>query len=117
VLTVRAFDYGGNASITTVTINVSNVDTVPPSITITGPAEGATVSGWISTEAIAADDVGLQKVRFSTDSSYLGYDSSAPYAIDLDTTTLSNGSHQISARAIDYANNSSTFVVNIIVDN
>jgi hypothetical protein len=68
--------------------------------------------------ATASDDSGVQKVQFWLDGAYLGYDDAAPYTRTIDTTTLSNGSHFVTARAVDWANNlSSLETITLVVAN
>ena len=42
-------------------------DTTPPTVSITSPANGASVSGTVHVQASASDDVGVAKVEFSVD--------------------------------------------------
>lgn len=84
-------------------------DTTPPSVSITAPANGATVSGTILVKASAADNRGVAGVQFRLDGADAGAeDTSAPYEITWDTTTAPNGSHTISAVARDAAGNRAT---------
>ena len=67
VLSVTAYDAGGNASPpSTVNVVVDN-DLVLPQITLTSPANGAAVSGLVSLEAAASDDRGIAEVSFYVD--------------------------------------------------
>ena len=86
----------------------SGGDTVPPTVSITSPASGATVSGSLAVTANASDDVGVTRVDVFVDGTLAGSDATAPYSVTVDTTTLSNGSHAISAKAFDAANNAGT---------
>src|SRR5688572_2512970 len=55
-----------------VTVNVSNApppDTTPPTVSITSPASGATVSGTTTVSASASDNVGVAGVQFFVDGS------------------------------------------------
>src|SRR6266702_4425418 len=80
-----------------VTVTVFN-DTTPPTVSITAPANGATVSGTISVSADASDDVGVAGVQFLLDGAALGAeDTAAPYSVALDTTKVANGSHTLAA--------------------
>src|SRR5713226_8017187 len=45
-------------------ITCPNPDTTPPTVSITSPASGATVSGTISVTANASDNVGVAGVQF-----------------------------------------------------
>jgi hypothetical protein len=84
-------------------------DTTPPSVSLTTPSNGATVSGSTSVAASASDNVGVASVQFLLDGAALGApDTTAPYGITWDTTAVANGSHILSARASDAAGNSST---------
>jgi hypothetical protein len=78
-------------------LSVTAVDP-PPSVTITAPAEGATLSGTVTIEANAADYPGpVTQVEFFVDGTSLGADASAPYSATWDTTTAANGSHTLTA--------------------
>lgn len=83
-------------------------DTVPPSVAIASPAGGATVSSTITVAATASDDTGVTRVEFLVDGALRGTDATAPYSAAIDTTALANGSHALSARAFDAANNVGT---------
>jgi glucose/arabinose dehydrogenase len=81
-------------------------DTTPPTVSISAPAAGATVAGTVSVTASASDDVAVAGVQFVLDGANLGAeDTSSPYAVSWDTTTASNGSHALTARARDAAGN------------
>lgn len=85
-------------------------DTTNPTVSITSPANGATVSNTISSTCSAADNVAVASVQWKID----GINSGSPVTLSpftmapLDTTTLSNGSHTISAVATDTSGNLST---------
>src|SRR5206468_8740015 len=95
-----------------VTVNVANApppDTTPPTVSITSPANGATVSGTITVTANAADNVGVAGVQFRVDGANVGAeDSAAPYSASFNTTAVANGSHTLSAIARDAAGNRTT---------
>src|SRR5713226_2217327 len=85
-------------------ITCPNPDTTPPTVSITSPASGATVSGTISVTATASDDVAVAGVQFKLDGANLGAEvTAAPYSVSWDTTTASNGSHTLTAVARDAA--------------
>src|SRR6266436_2184208 len=81
-----------------VTVTVSNApppppqDTTPPSVSITSPSNGQTVSGTVTVTAGASDNVGVVGVQFQLDGVNGGAeDTSAPYSISWNTATASNG--------------------------
>ena len=94
-------------------------DTAAPTVSITQPVEGATVSGPVTVSADASDDVVVSGVQFQLNGADLGAeDSVAPYGINWDSTTVTNGVYQLSATARDAAGNSATSTaVNVTVDN
>src|SRR5258706_211726 len=108
-LTARARDAAGiTTTSAAVTVTVSN-DTTPPTVSLTAPANGATVSSTIPVTASAADNVGVSGVQFLLDGANLGLeDTAAPYAVSWPTTTAANGVHTLTARARDAAGNTTT---------
>jgi glucose/arabinose dehydrogenase/chitodextrinase len=108
---VRARDGAGNLSALSATASATTLspDLVPPTVSVTAPAAGATVSGTATVSANASDDVGVAGVQFLLDGANLGAeDTAAPYAISWDTFAASNGAHALSARARDAAGNVTT---------
>src|SRR5439155_1429688 len=108
-LTARARDAAGNAtSSSAVTVTVFN-DTTPPTVSITSPSSGSTVSGTIAVTASASDNAGVAGVHFTLDR-FPPRPASAPspYSVSWDTTPASNGSHTLTARARDAAGNTTT---------
>jgi hypothetical protein len=84
-------------------------DTTPPTVSLTAPADGATVSGSVSLAATASDASGIAGVQFLLDGSPVGSeDTSSPYGISWDSTAVSNGTHTLAARAKDGAGNVAT---------
>jgi hypothetical protein len=104
----RARDAAGNQT-TSAGVPVTIRDTVAPTVSMTAPTSGQTVSGTINATANASDAFGVAGVRFLVDGQVYGAeDTSAPYAVSVATTGLSNGAHTIAARARDAAGNVAT---------
>jgi Bacterial Ig domain len=83
----------------------------PPSVSITSPASGATVSGTISVAATASasGSLAVASVQLQADGTDSGSaDTTAPYTFSLDTTLLTNASHTLTAVATDSAGNHGT---------
>lgn len=84
-------------------------DTTPPTVSMSTPASGATVSGTTTLTANAADNVGVANVQFKLDDVALGnLELVAPYSIPWDTTTVANGTHTLTATATDTSGNVAT---------
>jgi len=95
-------------------------DTTAPVVTITSPANNATVSATITLTATATDpDSPVSFVQFLVDGTNTGAQlTTSPYSISLDTTTLGNGTHTLTAAAQDPTGNKGTSsVVTITVSN
>jgi hypothetical protein len=92
-------------------------DTVPPTVSITAPADGLKVSGTLSISASAFDNVGLVGVQFKVDEVDLGpEDTTSPYSVDWDTTKSFLGVNTITAVARDASGNYAVSgEVNVIV--
>jgi hypothetical protein len=118
-LKAQAVDESGNTSaIVTINVTVNNVDGTPPTVNITAPSNGATLSGMVAIAASASDASGIEKVRFWVDNWYQSFDNSAPYSKNWDTTAFSNGAHTLKVQAVDNNGNASAFVtINVTVDN
>jgi hypothetical protein len=85
-----------------------DLDDVPPTVAITSPAGGATVSGNVTVTATASDNHAVAGVQFKLDGVPLQLeDTTAPYSIVWDANLLS-GSHDLTAVARDPATNSTT---------
>jgi hypothetical protein len=92
-------------------------DTTPPSVAITSPSAGI-VSGTVTLTAGASDNVGVASVQFNLDGSALGgLLTSVPYSDSWNTTSVTNGTHSLSATARDAAGNTTTSTVTVDVEN
>ena len=87
------------------------------SVSITSPTAGASIYGTTTVQASASADKGVSKVEFYADGTLKGTDTAAPFSLSLDTTTMTNGSHAIKAKAYDTAGSTAEHQINIIVSN
>jgi hypothetical protein len=89
--------------------SIATSDTTPPTVAISSPSGGSTVSGTTTIAANASDDVGVAGVQFMVDGAPLGAeDTTAPYAAAWNTTTVADGSHILTAVARDTAGRTTT---------
>ncbi len=78
-------------------------DGTAPSVSLTAPAAGASVSGTITVAANAGDNIGVGGVQFKLDGANLGAeDTVAPYSISWDTAGVAYGTHTLTAVARDH---------------
>src|SRR5205823_2621226 len=84
--------------------------TVSLTVSISSPANTATVRGSVSVTAAASDNQGVAGVQFLVDGATFGAEVTAPpYTITWSTTALANNStHTLAARARDTSNNVTT---------
>jgi hypothetical protein len=84
-------------------------DTTAPTVSLSAPANNATVRGSVTFSATASDNVGVSGVQFKLDGANLSAeDTTSPYSITWNTTTATNGSHTLTATARDAAGNTTT---------
>ncbi|HVR72334.1 MAG TPA: Ig-like domain-containing protein, partial [Vicinamibacteria bacterium] len=118
ILTARAFDAAGNSTTSAgVSVTVKNVvaDTTAPTVSISSPASGATVSGTVTVSAAASDKVGVTKIELRVDGALVattripwGVPGDTIWIFRWNTTTKANGSRILTARAFDAAGNIKT---------
>jgi len=104
---VHSTDAAGNPAVSAdSTFTTTAPDLTAPTVAISAPAAGATVSGTVQVTAAAADDVGVAAVQFLLDGANLGAeDSTAPYAVSWNASTVGAGPHALTARARDTSGN------------
>jgi hypothetical protein len=129
VMTIVARDGAGNETSAPCEWNVHN-----PTVTVpfTSPADGATVSGTVNLAAQVLTDgqtpdwtgqlpVGnpVTGVAFEVAGQSSQFDSTAPYGVAWDSTTVPNGTYTVRARVqwMDYSQARATNEIQITVDN
>ncbi len=97
---------------------VPTPDTSSPTVSITTPVKDATLQNTVAISATAADDVAVDHVDFYSGTTLIGADSSSPYDLSWNTTTVANGAYSLTAKAYDAAGNSGTSgAVSVTVSN
>ena len=120
-IVVNGFDDGSDGAMGSFTLSWSSagstVDTAPPSVTLTAPAEGAWVGPSVQLSATAADDVGLARVEFLAGSTLIATDTEPPYTATWNPTGFTQGtSVPITAHAVDTSGKSADSTHNVFVD-
>src|SRR5438445_3989001 len=93
-------------------------DTTAPTVTLTSPSSGATVTGAFTVTASATDEVGVVGVQFTLDGANLGGEHTvAPYEVSWNSSTVPNGAHVLAAVARDAAGNQQISSVGVTVAN
>lgn len=86
-------------------LSAQPADSQPPTATVTSPSAGSTVKDTVTVAVNALDNVGVARVDLYAGSTLVGSDLTVPYGFAWDTTTVSDGSVTLSARAYDSAGN------------
>ena len=106
-LSVVSYDgYGWTASVD-VPIVIDNpvCELISPSVSISSPAGGSSVSGAVAINASASDNIGVTRVEFYVDNVLRGTDTTAPYTYGWNTSGFAVGNHSLKARAFDACGN------------
>lgn len=93
-------------------------DVTPPTISVIFPAAGAVLDGTITIQGTATDDRSVALVEVKVDSgNYSAAAGTLNWTFPLDTRTLADGAHTITARATDTSGQTDTYSVNVNVNN
>ena len=116
---VSAEDAAGNVSGHSAELTVVVPPDGPPTVSLTAPTQGATISGVVTLSADAGDDVAVAGITFRVGAVAVGTeDTTAPYTTAWDTRSVANGSYVLSAVARDSAGQTTTSgSVTVSVDN
>ena len=104
-------------SLLTAATTPPNSDVEAPTISITAPADGATVTGAVQVLAAALDNTGIDKVTFAVDGVWAGRDLTAPYSFTWNSSTHANGTANIQATAFDLVGNTTKTTIFVTVGN
>lgn len=80
-------------------------DTIPPITSIISPSNGSTVSGTITVQALASDNIGVTRVELYSNGMLLATDTASPFTFAWNTAQSANGLYTLQTRAYDAANN------------
>jgi hypothetical protein len=116
-ITAIASDLMGNIGSDTIEIIVANNDTTPPVVSFVHPAAGGELSGVVTIEINASDNLGIARVELRIDSSLVKTFTSKPYVYDWTTTSVQNGNHTLNATAYDGADNRGYTEITVKVKN
>jgi len=111
------YGYGRVNAYRAVTAASTSPVNTAPTVTITSPASGATVSGTVSVQGSASATAGLSKVSFYINGTLMATASSSPFSFSWNTTSQTSGTDTVSVTAYDTLGNSNTASVSININN
>jgi hypothetical protein len=119
-LAAQAADSTGHIGTSPVVfVTVDHTTTIPPTVEVTGPASGSTLSAVTTVSATATAQIGLPSVQFYVDNIPLGSPvTNPPFMTTWNTGTATDGSHVVTALATDEGGLVGTSApVSVTVDN
>ncbi|HYE88561.1 MAG TPA: Ig-like domain-containing protein, partial [Vicinamibacterales bacterium] len=112
-----AYDSTGRSYEERISINIQNAGSTPPNtaptVSLTSPSAGETVTGTLNYAATAYDNAGVSRVEFRLNGGLIATDVTAPYAGTV--TAPAAGTHTLTATAYDAAGLSNSSSVTFTV--
>ena len=90
-------------------------DTESPTVQLVAPLNGATVTGTVSIEINATDNVGVTRVELYVNGSLGATTTSSPYRFNWNTAGVIPGSYSLQARAYDAVGNVATDTISVSI--
>jgi hypothetical protein len=117
VINVTALDSNARSGFMSISVRVSNAAPPAPSVTITAPPNGATVTGSFYINATVLSSLTVNQVQVRVDGVLVTTLLTAPYSYLADSTQWSDGQHVINVTAIDSRTQSGYAEIPFIVNN
>ena len=116
-LIAYAHDAAGNRAQHQISVQVSNSasDSTAPTVSISSPSDGATVSGSVNIAATASDASGVSQMQVLVDGALSCAAGGASISCNWNSRKSDAGSHTISVRATDNNGNTGTASVSVTV--
>ncbi|MEJ8820092.1 Ig-like domain-containing protein [Lacibacter sp. H407] len=92
-------------------------DNVPPTISFVAPSNNASVSGTISVQVKATDNVKVTSVSLSIDGKVVSTSTTLPFTNTWNSGTVTNGNHTVTVTAKDGKGNSASASIQVSVNN
>ena len=92
-------------------------DTSAPAVQISSPDDGATVSGTISVNTSATDNVGVTKLELYINNALVAQSTNASATFSVNSLNYADGAHALAVRGYDAAGNVGTTSIIVTVQN
>jgi thermitase len=89
----------------------------PPAVSISSPTSGSMVQGTVSTAGTASAPAGISQIQFLVDGNLASTSSVTPFAFPWNSSTSSNGTHNLTVKVVDSSNNVASSSVSVSVNN
>jgi thermitase len=111
------FGYGRVNAFKAVTAAQGIVSVPPPVVSVTSPTAGSIDSGMVAVQGTATSSLAVSTLQFRVDNQQVATGSTPSFAFSWNSTTFSNGTHNLTVNAIDSAGNMGTSSVSVNVSN
>jgi large repetitive protein len=104
---------------TGLTITVQATQVANPTVSITAPASGSTISGTatVTANAVPASGATISSCELRVDGSLIGTDTASPYSWSLNTASYSNGQHTLNVTTTDNGGRKGYAQISVTVSN
>ncbi|HMF13589.1 MAG TPA: Ig-like domain-containing protein [Gemmataceae bacterium] len=113
----RPARYAGSISLDDFGYGPASTDFNPPTVAISSPVAGATLSGAVKITARVSDDFGVARVEFTVDGALTATSTSGPYTWSFNTRSLWDGTHLLGVRAYDTSGNTTLATETVVTHN
>lgn len=96
---------------------VKGPDVIPPTVSLTSPSEGSTISGNTNVTVAAADNDHVTKVELYVGDNSVGSVTAAPYKFTLSSGAFADGNYTLKAVAYDSAGNKTNSSILVSINN
>jgi hypothetical protein len=79
-----------------------------PSVSVTAPSSGATLTGQVTFTANASSPIGISRVDYLVNGAVVASSTSSPFSANWDSSTVGDGPVTVTARATDSSGNQTT---------
>ncbi len=116
-INVTALDSFGRTGFMAIMVFINNAPAPPPSVTITSPPNGGTVTGSFHINATVISQINIDEVQIRVDGVLVSALATAPYSYQADSNLWTDGRHTINVTAIDARLQRGSIEIPIIVNN
>lgn len=114
--------HGGGAAyavdtVAGVSFLVGNISTTGPTVIITSPATGSTLSGVVSVETDVLSTANLRYVTLTLNGMEIGNKTNSPFVFSVETSVFKDGSYKLNVTAVDVNGHAGSSEITVTISN
>ena len=113
----NSYGYGRVNAYRAVVAAQGTISVPAPTVSISSPANGSTVSGTIAVQGTAVTSLAINSVQLLVDSQQVATGSGSTFSLSWNTSTFANGTHTLTVNAFDTAGSVGTASISVNVNN